>query len=99
MSKSPTVAEPARSAIAARLRALRLGCHMTAAMSANALGIRRFTVWDYEMARSMPSCEVLRRMAWVYRTSTDYILFGGSRPTQRRGDSWHGRDRRRAMGQ
>lgn len=64
--------------IGRRLKALRIGCHMTPSMAANALGLHRQAVNAYERGDAAPSAEGLRRLARLYRTTTDYILFGGA---------------------
>jgi len=51
---------------------------MTITMVGAALGLQRQAIAAYERGETAPSAEALRRLTRYYRTTADYILFGGA---------------------
>ncbi len=73
---SLTCTQEVRASIGRRLRDRRLGCQLTPSMVGNALGLHHQAIQAYERGEVTPSAEALRRLAKLYRVTTDYILFG-----------------------
>jgi len=79
MSNGSLVCPPEiRAEMGARLRRLRKGSCMTITMVGAALGLQRQAIAAYERGETAPSAEALRRLTRYYRTTADYILFGGA---------------------
>ena len=60
--------------LAPRLRQLRVDKHLRQDQVAALIGIDKSTVSAYENDLRQPSCEILLRLANLYRVSTDFLL-------------------------
>lgn len=73
----PVLPEEVRRQIGARLRKLRVGCDLTMEMAARRAGVNWSAIGHHEVGRVMPTVTVLMRLVKLYRTTSDYVLFGG----------------------
>ena len=60
--------------IGGRLKTLRLQKHLTQSQLAERLGITKSMVSAYETATRYPSYEILFKLAFLFGTTTDYLL-------------------------
>lgn len=58
------------------LRKLRIACGMTQEQAAEKLGVTRQALSSYELGRTRPDIDMLIRLAELYRTDLDSILYG-----------------------
>lgn len=71
------------------LRALRTAKGMTQEDAANQMGLTRQAISSYESGRTQPDLETLMRLAEVYGTDLDAVLYGKSRAqTEEQGLKW-----------
>lgn len=57
-----------------RLQELRKNCKMTQEELGNKLGVAKNTISCWESSISQPSIELIRRLADIFKVSTDYLL-------------------------
>ena len=57
-----------------RIKELRLEQHMTQAQLAERLGLASGLISFYELDERNPSCQVLIKLAGIFRVSVDYLL-------------------------
>ena len=57
-----------------RLKNLRQQHHLTQTQVANRLNLSKTSISGYENNVKTPSQDVLIKLAWLYRVSTDYLL-------------------------
>lgn len=61
--------------MAIHLKAARVNAGLTQEFAANALGISKNTLVNYELYRTMPDIETAKKMAALYEMSVDDIIF------------------------
>lgn len=64
-----------------RLKALRTQAGMTQLQLAQRIGVTKSVVSYYELQERTPSPEVLRKLAGIFKVSTDYLLGLDTRET------------------
>lgn len=74
------MAEARRTALANRLRLLRVALGMSQEEVADLLGIGRSAYTYYELARSKPDYDSLIRLSRLYRVSIDYLVGASNFP-------------------
>ena len=61
--------------MAIHLKAARINAGYTQAQAAKALGIAKTTLMNYEQYKTTPSIELAKRIARLYNTTVDNIIF------------------------
>lgn len=57
-----------------KLKELRKSCNLTRSQVAKRIGVSESTIGMYESGNRQPTLENLRKLAHLYKTTTDYLL-------------------------
>lgn len=60
--------------LSTRLKELRRSCNLTRKQAAERIGVAESTIGMYESGSRQPTLENLRKLANLYKTTTDYLL-------------------------
>lgn len=60
--------------LSSKLKELRRSCNLTRSQVARRIGVSESTIGMYESGSRQPTLENLRKLAHLYKTTTDYLL-------------------------
>jgi transcriptional regulator with XRE-family HTH domain len=61
-----------------KLKKLRNNRNMSQEQLAKLINVTKTIIWKYEQNKSVPSADVIKRMANLFNVTTDYLLFDDS---------------------
>ena len=64
--------------MAITIKAARVNVGLTQEQAAKALGITRHTLANYELGRTIPDIEMGKKIAVLYKTSVDCLIFSAN---------------------